>query len=292
MVQHVKYLVKVGSLLYLLYKFTVFIKTRSRNINGYLLIKNKSLLSFIPEKLYSERVCSMDGVKAIPRKGTDDFLMLFIHESHESQIRPFLEMYENEVFVDIGANVGFYSLRMAHDYKDKGVKVLSIEAHPETYKALCRNINCNTGYKDVIVQTVNKAISDTKGLVTMYDQYEEYNGRHHFRYSSIYERVVSTPSLEVKGYYSKLQVECDTLDNILEHTKVDLMKIDIEGAEVQALRGATQTLGKLRRTIIEVHGNNLENVKRILEKNNFKVEVVGVGAPKHVIGTKCGDKIK
>jgi FkbM family methyltransferase len=292
MVQNVKYLVKMGSLLYFLYKLTVFIKTRSRNINEYPLNKNKSLLSFIPEKLYSERVCSMDGVKAIPRKGTDDFLTLFIHESHESQIRAFFEMYENEVFVDIGANVGFYSLRVAHDYKDRGVKVLSIEAHPETYKALCRNINCNFGYNDVIVQTVNKAISDTKGLVTMYDQYDEYNGRHHFRYSSIYERVVNTPLLEVKGYHTKLQVECDTLDNILEHTKVDLMKIDIEGAEVQALQGATQTLGKLRQIIIEVHGNNMESVKRILENNNFKVEVVGVKAPKHVIGSKCYDKIK
>jgi hypothetical protein len=82
------------------------------------------------------------------------------------------------------------------------------------------------------------------------------------------------------------------LDNILEHTKVDLMKIDIEGAEVKALRGATQTLGKLRRIIIEVHGNNMKNLTRILEKNNFKVEVVGVKAPQHVIGTKCDDKIE
>jgi FkbM family methyltransferase len=142
------------------------------------------------------------------------------------------------------------------------------------------------------VQTVNKAISDTKGLVTMYDQYDECNARHHFRYSSIYERVVNTPLLKVKGYYSELQVECDTLDNILEHTKVDLMKIDIEGAEVHALRGATQTLGKLRRIIIEVHGNNMKDIKGILEKNNFKVEIVGVKAPQHVIGTKRDDKIK
>jgi FkbM family methyltransferase len=210
MVYHVKHLVILGSLLFSLYKFTVFIKTGSRNIDGYILHKNKSPLSFIPEKLYSERICSMDGIRAIPRKGTDDFLILFIHERHESQIRSFLEMYEDEIFVDVGANVGLYSLRVAHDFKDKGVKVLSMEAHPETYQALCRNINCNAGYKDVIVQTLNKAISDTKGSVTMYDQYDESNARHHFRYSSIYERVVRTPSLKVKGYYSKLQVECDT----------------------------------------------------------------------------------
>jgi len=101
MVYYVKYLVILGSVLYSLYRFTVFIKTGSRNIDVYLLHKNKSPFSFILEKLYSERVCSMDGIRAIPRKGTDDFLMLFIRERHESQIRPFLEMYENEVFVDV-----------------------------------------------------------------------------------------------------------------------------------------------------------------------------------------------
>jgi len=39
-----------------------------------------------------------------------------------------------------------------------------------------------------------------------------------------------------------LQIECDTLDNILAGYKVDAMKIDIECAEILALKGATNTL--------------------------------------------------
>ena len=53
---------------------------------------------------------------------------------------------------------------------------------------------------------------------------------------------------------------------------VDIMKIDIEGAEIQALRGATRTLEELRRIIVEAHGNNIEKAKCMLEESNFEVD--------------------
>jgi precorrin-6B methylase 2 len=52
--------------------------------------------------------------------------------SREQNVKPHLVMNENETFVDVGANIGSYSLRIASDYKNKGVEVVAIEAHPET----------------------------------------------------------------------------------------------------------------------------------------------------------------
>jgi len=43
----------------------------------------------------------------------------------------------------VGANVGSHSLRIARDYADIGVRVIAIEAEPETYKALVQNIKFN-----------------------------------------------------------------------------------------------------------------------------------------------------
>jgi FkbM family methyltransferase len=43
-----------------------------------------------------------------------------------------------------------------------------------------------------------------------------------------------------------LEIECDTLDNILGEQRVDVMKIDIEGAEVSALKGTTKTMKHFR----------------------------------------------
>ena len=234
----------------------------------------------------------MNGIKAIPRRNTDDFYVMFKGERREKQIVPLLKLNENEVFVDVGANVGFYTLGVAHSHKDKGVKVISIEAHPETYKALCRNIECNGQFKNNIVKVINKAVSDNRGLVTMYDQYEEKNDRYHSRYSSIQERVVNTPTFKVRVHSSRFRVECDTLDNILAGENVDVMKIDIEGAEISALAGATQTLGRLRKVFVEVHGDNMDRVKGILEESDFKLEILDVGNPKHVMGSRRESKSK
>ena len=52
-------------------------------------------------------------------------------------------MNENETFVDIGANIGLYCLRIANDYKRNGVEVIAIESHQENFKALGRNVKCN-----------------------------------------------------------------------------------------------------------------------------------------------------
>lgn len=284
---YAKYILITGDLLYFFYKLMVLIvKGDKKKLDEYLFKKNKTFLDFIPESIYSEKVCFMDGIKAIPRRNTDDFFVLFKGERHENRITPFLELYEYEVFVDIGANVGLYSLRVAHCYKDKGVRIISIEAHPETFKALCRNIECNGQFKNNIFKLINKAVSDKRGLVTMYDQYEEKNNRQHSRYSSIHERVVNTHTFKVRGRPSSFQVECDTLDNILAIDNVDIMKIDIEGAEIQALKGASRTLGQLRKIIVEVHGNNMEEVKKILEDSDFKLEILGDGSLKHVMGSK------
>jgi tRNA G37 N-methylase Trm5 len=95
------------------------------------------------------------GARAIPRKGTRDFQMLFI--PREEDVKRHLVMEENETFVDVGANVGSYSLMVANEYKDRAVKVIAIEAHPENYKALRRNIQCNK-FENVIIP-INKVVS-------------------------------------------------------------------------------------------------------------------------------------
>src|SRR5919202_32691 len=165
---------------YIAYRLLLRIKMGKKKRDEYLLNRGISTISFLPERPYS-----INGIKAIPRKGTQDYYMLYI--PREEDVKPHLIMYENETFVDVGANVGSYSLKIANDYKNKGVKVIAIEAHPGNYKALCRNI---------------------------------------------------------------------------------------EGAEVLALKGATNTLKQLRKIIIEVHGDNCDKVKQILEKYAFKLEII------------------
>jgi len=86
-----------------------------------------------------------------------------------------------------------------------------------------------------------------------------------------------------------LEIECDTLDSILENYTVDFIKIDIEGAEIEALKGATNTLERLRKIIVEIHENNFDKVKQILEDHNYEIEIMTNKIEKSegfVMGTK------
>jgi FkbM family methyltransferase len=235
-----------------------------------------SIIDFLPERPYS-----INGFKAIPRKGTQDFYMLYT--SREEEVKPHLLMHDNETFVDVGANVGSYSLKIAQDYKNKGVNVIAIEAHPENYKALCRNIEIN-GFKNL--KAINKAASDHKGIVTMYERFLVGGNRLQSDCYSLCNTFIHETNV-VRDDGKTLQVESDTLDNILAMDRPSVMKMDIEGAEVLALKGATNTLKQLRKIIIEVHGDNFDRVKQILETHNFKLQISSpIGQLTHIIGSK------
>jgi FkbM family methyltransferase len=229
-----------------------------RKRDEYLKKMRISPIDFIPERTYAMK----SGIKAIPRKGTKDFSMLFV--AREQDIGSNLVMKENETFVDVGANVGSYTLSAAKEYKDKGVKIIAVEAHPDNYRALCRNIQINN-FRNV--KTINKAVTDHKGNVTLYEFHD--GSRVDSGLYSLYDTAFLAEKNILHPGGNLLRLECDTLDNMLHDQRVDVMKIDIEGAEVMALKGACNTLKKLRKIVVEIHGENDNTIHRILSEHDF-----------------------
>lgn len=258
---------------YIFFRLLLRVKMGKKKRDEYLKNTRMSPIDFLPERPYE-----IYGVKAIPRKGSRDFYMFFV--SREQDVKPHLVMKENETFVDVGANIGSYSLKIANDYKKKGVEVVAIEAHPENFKALDRNIRCNDLTN---VNIINKAVSDHTGIVNMYERSLD-GSRAGSDVYSLFDTYMH-PSNTFLPNGKTLQIECDTLDNILAGYKVDVMKIDIEGAEVLALKGATNTLKNLRKIIVEIHGDNFDKVNEILERSNFDLES-SKEAMQHIIGSK------
>jgi FkbM family methyltransferase len=259
---------------YIAYRMFLRVKMRKEGRDEFFRATGISERDFLPERPYS-----INGFKALHRKGTDDFYVLSI--PREKEIQPHLTMQKDETFVDVGANVGYYSLRIAKEYSSKGVNVIAIEAHPENCKALSKNIELN-GFK--CIKPINKAVSDHKSTVTLY---ERVDGRNRIR--SEFYSLSDAPLTEnnvVRPGGRSLQVECDTIDNILGGQKVDVMKIDIEGGEVSALGGATNTLKMLRKIIVEVHGNTREKIRSILnDTHRFRLDTVETPVMGYVIGS-------
>ena len=215
---------------------------------------------------------SNEGFKAIPRLNTDDFYLLF--QDREMELREHFKMHPGETFVDVGSNVGFYSLLLSK--RNPEITIISIEAHPHTFEALNKNIKVNN-FKNII--SINKAISShNRGKLYLYEYWTE-KGQKNTGRSNISNRH------EAESFK---ETDSDSLDNILKSTDntIYVIKIDIEGEELNALLGAKNTLKKTRKIIVETHSDdNLHQVKQILLSYQFNIEIVNSDM-NFVIGTK------
>ncbi len=214
---------------------------------------------------------SRNGISAYIREGTDDYHLLFM--PREEKILPHLQMNRGETFADIGANVGYYSLKTAVDNREKDVKVIAVEAHPETYAALLKNIDCNNLGDSVVA--INKAAANKKQRMMMYER--------HLDGIKMAGNASICISFDVEG---SIYVQCDTIDSILAEYTVDVLKMDIEGAEVMALEGASSVLKRLRKIVVEIHGNNLAIVQSILMEKGFRVITIPDELNNYVVGTR------
>jgi FkbM family methyltransferase len=126
-------------------------------------------------------------------------------------------------FVDVGANWGYFTLLASHLVGPQG-RVLSLEPDPRLYARLQENLLRNHISH---VKALPIAAADKPGRLTLAG-YDENAGN--FGLSSLVHRP-KTPS-------QSFQVKSDSLDRILDAQRldaVDLMKMDIEGAEAFAL---------------------------------------------------------
>jgi len=134
--------------------------------------------------------------------------------------RPYLK--SGGVFVDVGANIGLYSVFASHAIGGEG-KVIAIEPHPQTAKKLSYNLTTNRCNN---VKLHRVAISTDDGNIDFWPDVGKNVGR-----SSLLKEAVGKTG-------EKITVKGRNLENLLKEEQVeavDLIKIDVEGYEDQAL---------------------------------------------------------
>lgn len=182
-------------------------------------------------------------------------------DSYEKELRDYFNIKKG-IFVDIGANLGKYSVIVGRQLNKKG-EVVAIEPHPYNFRMLKKNIKLNK-LDNVILKKM--ACSKSKDILDLYlDEVGLCGGGGH--------------SLVKKMGNNKISVKVDTLDNILKELgikKIDLIKIDVEGAEVDVLKGTVKTLKRYHPKIIFEAWNNkcLKKVEEVLYKFNYKIKKI------------------
>jgi FkbM family methyltransferase len=153
-------------------------------------------------------------------------------EDHvNSYMKKHLGLKEGGIMLDIGANIGWYSLVMA---KECRLKIYAFEPDPFNFSALTRNIKNNqiSG-----VQCFQNAIADRETIMKLH-LYKSYNtGRHSLIDHGKTGKFVEVNTLTVDGFMEKQG---------LSTASVEMLKIDIEGFEMAAFRGARETLKRTR----------------------------------------------
>jgi FkbM family methyltransferase len=132
-----------------------------------------------------------------------------------------------DTVLDIGANIGYYTLLFAKLVGREG-KVYAFEPDPTNMELLRKNVKVN-GYQNVI--TEQKAISDQSGTIQLYLN-DGNKSDHRIFDSGDGRQSINIETINLDEYFAKKQVD------------VDLIKIDIQGAEIIAFQGMQKTLAK------------------------------------------------
>ena len=136
-----------------------------------------------------------------------------------------------QTILDIGANAGFLTLHMAQAVAPRGGRVLAFEPVPATFHQLGANILVND--LEQVVSGVNVALGDREGQLTFY--VPENQG----------SAAASARPLFPQEANQHVQVRMVRLDDFAaEHPfgRIDLVKCDVDGAELAVLRGALETI--------------------------------------------------
>lgn len=152
--------------------------------------------------------------------------------AYEPELRMLLTAFlqPGMVFLDVGAHFGYFSVLAAAQVGAEG-EVYAFEANPACVERLSRNVH---PYPQI--RLYGQAVSDTDGEVVFFPSLRpEESG-----WGSLWEDAERAPSISV------LAIRLDTWLRTSGATRVDFLKLDIEGAEYRALLGASQLLRQMR----------------------------------------------
>jgi FkbM family methyltransferase len=225
-------------------------KKFSEVVGGY----PKTFLFLLKRKLFGHSITSASykGMKFFFRyqdmSAIDETLMRGEYDFIVDDI----QRADKPVIVDIGMNVGDFAV-MALACNPQS-RIVGIEAHPETARIAEKNASLNTGKSWTVL---NRAAWKDNGMI-----YLETGA------ASVSTKISSSGKLGVQG------IDMPSLFALLPDRQVDIMKIDIEGAEEEFLCAYPDYLSKIKHLIVEIHplACNEARIRDVLGAAFSKVE--------------------
>jgi FkbM family methyltransferase len=170
---------------------------------------------------------------------------------------------KDKVIIDVGANEGFYTLKMKQNNPE--AKIISVEANPLNFEILRKNVKSNKLNKVILVK---KALTSKVGKFSF----------------EIVPEVGCISALDIglqerpwlkKEKIKKVVVDGITLKKLCDVHKIediDILKLDVEGAEMDILSSSRIILPRIKKIVVEYHTPKLkQDVKKFLGANQFRL---------------------
>lgn len=227
-------------------------------------------------------------------------------DSHvEGYLQHGITIEENDIIFDVGANIGMFGLRAFQRYKS--IRVFAFEPIPSIHEVLTANakkfggkayhaINC--GLSDAAGELSFTYFPNSPALSTAHDEDWDKDPKEFHKavagalrtspmwYARMIPRfLIGFVAKRLRANAQKVRCPLRTVSELMqEHNlpRIDLLKVDCEGAELAVLQGISDEHWPLvRKVVIEVHDidGRLAKIKEILTKNGFDniVEEVEAG---------------
>lgn len=213
---------------------------------------------------------------------------------------------KGDVIFDVGANIGIFSMWIYHQLQGD-VNLYAFEPIPNIYSILKENTNILTKEEEKI-KLFNYAIMDKLGPINFsyypnaspFSSASPYDDRDKNMFLDMANSSLENGSLaakifcllpvkirnkliqkEINKMFTSSVIECKakTLSQVITEESVDhidLLKIDVEKAEMEVLLGINKSdWKKIKKIVIEVHDyeNRLNSIKSLLESNEYNITV-------------------
>jgi len=189
---------------------------------------NRLLAKVVADDFVTGLLVQADDLLIVPK--------LIIHGQHEPEVTHYFldTISANSNCLDVGANFGYFSCLMAHR-AHSGITI-GVEPDEAVYELLRDNLNINN--YEFRAKAVHAAISDAAGSLTLYRR------RTRSGNTSIIKATAADVQYLGEAPPEVFQVECLSIDHLLPqfNGRIDFIKIDVEGAEPLAIRGARRTI--------------------------------------------------
>ena len=208
----------------------------------------------------------------------------YYEKDYEAENYKFLKKYLTPGMdvIDIGAHLGLFST-FCSKLTNKTGNIICFEPTPGTFAVLTETLrlnHCNN------VTAIQAAVSDKNGTATFYVS--------HTAGCNSNSLLKNRSDKELSAYEVKLV----TIDSITSDysLKPSLIKIDVEGAELDALKGGIETFNKFKPVLIlglhpdfiKLKGDSLETIWDLLQKNHYIIRFNGAAMTKDDF---CGQKL-